>query len=110
MPALSTCPSCGSELVQALRWEQRSEAEILVELHCPECQTRLQASQTPAEMEELDRRQTEGRDLLVAAYERSVEESMTHLADRMHDALEQDLIGPDDFAPRGVRRPLRRAA
>ena len=104
---MSICPSCGSELVQPLRWEQRSDAEILVELRCPECLTWLQASQTPAEMEELDRRQTEGRDALVAAYEQSVAESMNHLADRLHEALEQDLIGPDDFAP---RRVLRKAA
>lgn len=57
----------------------------------------MQCCHTPAEMEELDRIQTTGREELVASYERQVAESMEALADRLHEALEQDLIGPDDF-------------
>ena len=29
MTALSECPSCGSELVQPLRWEQTGDGEVL---------------------------------------------------------------------------------
>ncbi|HVL94595.1 MAG TPA: hypothetical protein VM266_01910 [Solirubrobacteraceae bacterium] len=113
MPPVQVCPGCGSELVQPLRWQQRKGGELLVELRCPECGVVMQACHTPQEMEELDRRQTECRDQIVAAYERSVAESMEALAANLREALERDLVGPDDFAPRpfteGARR-LPRAA
>jgi hypothetical protein len=51
-------------------------------------------------MAELDRRQSEWREQIVAAYERSVTESMEALATCLVAALDQDLIGADDFAPR----------
>ena len=105
MPALQACPSCGSDLVQPLRWQQRKDGELLVELRCPECYVVMQACHTPQEMEELDRRQTASREQIVAAYERSVAESMEALARSLTAALERDLVGPDDFAPRPPRRP-----
>jgi hypothetical protein len=107
MTALRDCPSCGSEFIQPLRWKERADGEVLVELRCPECLTVMEACHSQQDMQELDRHQTRSRDELRAAYERSVLESMSSLAARMHDALERDLIGPDDFAP---PRRLRRAA
>jgi hypothetical protein len=104
VPALRVCPSCGSDLVQPLRWQQRKNGELLVELRCPECHVVMQACHSPEEMEELDRRQSAGRDQIVAAYEASVTESMECLAQNLREALERDLVGPDDFAPRGGRR------
>ena len=77
---------------------------MLVELRCPECSTWMQACHTPAEMEDLDRRQTAARDVIVAAYECSVRESMSTLAADLHEALERDLIGADDFRPPAVRK------
>jgi hypothetical protein len=99
--------------VQPLRWQQRRNGELLVELRCPECHVVMQACHSKQEMEELDRRQSAGRDQIVAAYEASVTESMECLAENLREALERDLVGPDDFAPRpfteGARR-LPRAA
>jgi hypothetical protein len=99
--------------VQPLRWQQRKNGELLVEMRCPECYVVMQACHTPQEMEELDRRQSASREEIVAAYERSVSESMTALADNLREALARDLVGPDDFAPRRFsagRRRLPRAA
>ena len=104
VPTLPTCPSCGSDLVHPLRSEKQKGGGLLVELRCPECFVVMQACHTAAEMADLDRRQAASRDQIVAAYERSVAESMEALADAMREALERDLLGPDDFAP-----PLRRA-
>lgn len=109
MPAICVCPSCSSELVQPLRWKERPDGDVLVELRCPECHTVVQACHSPQDMQELDRLQSVSRDALRASYEAMVAESMTTLADRWRDALDRDLIGPDDFAP-PVRRKLRRAA
>jgi hypothetical protein len=96
--ALSACPSCDSRFLQPLRCEPKGEAELLVDLRCPECMTRLQAPFSRAEIAELDRRQAEWREEIVAAYERSVTDSMEALIACLVPALAQDLIGADDFA------------
>ena len=105
MSSLPTCPGCGSDLVQPLRSEKRKDGELLVELRCPECFVVMQACHTAAEMKALDASQTASRAQIVAAYEETVAEAMTILADTLAEAFARDLVGPDDFAP-----PLRRAA
>jgi hypothetical protein len=72
---------------------------VLVDLRCPECMTHLQVPYTRADMAELDRLQSQWREEIVAAYEHSVAESMEALAACLVPALDQDLIGADDFAP-----------
>jgi threonine synthase len=104
--ALSECPSCGSDFLQPLRCEAQGEEDVLVDMRCPECMTHLQAPYSRADMAELDRRQSEWRDEIVAAYERSVAESMEALAACLVPALAQDLIGADDFAPRRLARAV----
>ena len=96
--ALSACPSCDSRFLQPLRCEPKGTDEVLVDLRCPECMMRLQAPFSRADMAELDRLQGEWREEIVAAYERSVTESMEALAACLVPALDQDLIGADDFA------------
>jgi hypothetical protein len=51
-------------------------------------------------MAELDRLQSEWREEIVTAYERSVTESMEALAASLVAALDRDLIGADDFGRR----------
>jgi hypothetical protein len=96
--ALSACPSCDSEFLQPLRCEPKDDDEVLVELRCPECMMHLQAAFSRTDMAALDRRQTEWRDQIVAAYERSVTENMEALVACLVPALDQDLICADDFA------------
>jgi hypothetical protein len=97
---LTMCPSCGSEFLQPLRCEAKSAEVVMVELRCSDCMTWLKAPHTRADMRELDRRQAEFRAEIVASYERSVAESMEALAACLGPALELDLLGADDFAPR----------
>ena len=73
---------------------------MAVELRCPECFVWLQEHCTRHELAELDRRQAASRELLVDAYEKSIVESMEALAFCLGTALELDLVGADDFAPR----------
>ena len=97
--ALSACPSCGSSFLQPLSCEPKGSTSEVVDLRCPDCLTHLQAPFKRADMAELDRMQTEWREEIVAAYERSVTESMEALAACLVPALDRDLIGADDFAP-----------
>jgi threonine synthase len=90
---------------------QEADDAVSVALRCSDCMTWLEVSLSRTEMEELDRCQAEWREEIVAAYERSVSESMEALAAILGPALEQDLVGADDFA-RGGRvksRPRPRA-
>lgn len=77
---------------------------MLVDLRCPECFTWMQACHSAQEMEDLDRRLIASREMIVAAYEKSVTESMQALAESLHAAFDRDLLGPDDFAPRRLPR------
>jgi len=71
-----------------------------VDLRCPECFLWMRERCTRTELAELDKRQAAWRALLVDAYEKSVVESMEALAFCLGTALELDLVGADDFAPR----------
>jgi hypothetical protein len=100
MARLSTCPTCGSHLIQPQRSRAHEGGRMLVELRCPECFAWTQAACTRGELAELDRRQAASRETLQDAYERIVAESMEALGACLGTALALDLIGPDDFAPR----------
>ena len=97
---MTLCPCCGSALLQPLRSRPGTGTEMMVELRCPECFTWMQECCSRGELAELDKRQAAWRALLVDAYERSVVESMEALAFCLAMALELDLLGADDFAPR----------
>ena len=86
-----------------MRCEVLEDDSVQVDLRCSDCMTLLQVPLTRAEMEELDRCQAVWRDEIVAAYERSVSESMEALAAVFGPALERDLLGADDFAPHPPR-------
>ena len=85
-----------------MRCDPQDDGSVLVDLRCPDCMTAFQAPYSRADMAELDRRQSEWREQIVSAYERSVAESMEALATCLVAALDQDLIGADDFAPRAA--------
>jgi hypothetical protein len=97
---MSLCPSCGSALLQPLRSRPGKAGEMVVDLRCPECFMWMQECCSRGELAELDKRQAAWREVLVTAYEKSVTESMEALAVCFSAALELDLVGADDFAPR----------
>ncbi|MGH2969561.1 MAG: hypothetical protein ACRDK0_10920 [Solirubrobacteraceae bacterium] len=86
-----------------MRCEVQESDEVLVDLRCSDCMMWLQVLYSREEMAELDRCQTEWRDEILAAYERSVSESMQALAAVLGPALALDLVGADDFAPHPPR-------
>ena len=97
---MSLCPGCGSALLQPLRSRPADQQEMTVDLRCPECFMWMQERCTRTDLAELDKHQAASRKQLVDAYEKSVVESMEALAFCLGTALELDLLGADDFAPR----------
>lgn len=97
---MTECPCCGSLLVQPLRWQASDDGAVLVDLRCPECQHFERRECSKAEMQALDLAQAGARQALVDSYERVVAESMEALAFCLGMALDLDLLGADDFAPR----------
>jgi hypothetical protein len=72
----------------------------MLHLRCPECLTWIVGSFDPERVAALDDELVKRREAMLAAYDGLVKENMRELADRFHQAMELDLIGPDDFAPR----------
>lgn len=92
-----------------MRCEVQDDDAVLVALRCSDCMRWLEVPLTREEMQDLDRCQAEWREEILAAYERSVSESMEALAAILGPALEQDLVGADDFASAVRPRPRRPA-
>ncbi len=82
------------------RSRSHAKSGLTVDLRCAECSVWTHRSYSPGELIRLDAEQLDGREALVAAYERCVFESMEALADCLSVALQRDLLGADDFAPR----------
>ncbi|MEA2312490.1 MAG: hypothetical protein QOE28_2458 [Solirubrobacteraceae bacterium] len=92
-----------------MRCDASEDDEVVVELRCSDCMTWLNVPFSREDMAELDRCQSEWREEIVQAYERSVSESMEALAAVLGPALALDLVGADDFAPPARPRPKRAA-
>ena len=100
MPDSLACPACRSTLLQPQRRRSGQAPRVTVDLRCAECSAWTRGSYSASELARLDRQQVEGRLALLQAYERSVCESMEALVQCLGVALERDLVGADDFAPR----------
>ncbi len=99
MADLSICPSCGSGLVQPLRWEERDDGRLELDLRCPECFAWMRGRFDPDDVEALDRTLRTARESLNAAHDQFVTESMEAMAECLEAALARDLVTADDFAP-----------
>lgn len=99
MSGAARCPACASSLLHPQRL--RSEGgRLTLDLRCAECGRWSEGVVSRCELEALERDRAAGRRELLRAYDRCVAESMEALAECLAVALERDLVGPDDFAPR----------
>jgi len=100
MPMDSRCPRCESALLIPQRSTAAGGGRLVVDLRCAECSAWTEATLSRAQLAEIERDNIAGRTELLGAYERCVSESMEALVHCFGVALERDLVGPDDFAPR----------
>lgn len=93
------CPSCGSHLLQALRWTERPDGDVDVGLRCPECESCFRVRLSPQRMDALAARQGAARETILAAYERLAGEGQQALLANLEAALALEDLRARDLRP-----------
>jgi len=94
---LHVCGTCSSELVYPIDWEEAGASHWQVTLRCPNCEWVgtgvFEQEVVEAFDEELDR----GTETLVRDLKALIRANMEEQVERFAEALENDLILPEDF-------------
>lgn len=96
-PSLPPCGSCGSLLVHLTEGHATESAVWEIELRCPDCERRQVAYISQAELEQFDRELDRAASEIEQELSRLEALHMEEWAARFSQALELDLIAPDDF-------------
>ncbi|HSJ73072.1 MAG TPA: hypothetical protein VK904_02050 [Miltoncostaeaceae bacterium] len=96
-PSLHVCPSCGSDLVYPVEWEESSGTSWTVERRCPNCEWRHVGEFGDEELGHFDDLLNEGTETLLIALRDTTRANMEAAVERMIDAIKLDLIEPMDF-------------
>jgi len=83
--------------VQPLRWQERPDGRLELDLRCPECFAWMRGSFDARDVRALDESLRAARTAITAEHERRVRENMAELADCLAQALALDLVSADDF-------------
>jgi hypothetical protein len=94
---LHICPMCASELVQPVAWSEESDARWQLTLECPNCSWIEHGIFDRSQVEELEDKLDEGLSEMIADLQRLSQANMAEDIDRFVDALERDLVLPEDF-------------
>jgi hypothetical protein len=96
---LEHCPECGSDAVHPVWWEPLNEDHWWIALRCGECHTCCEQPVANEIALRFDKDLDLARDEIAREADRLGLEILSTQADAFAVALEQDLIGVDDFAP-----------
>jgi uncharacterized protein with PIN domain len=94
---LHVCASCGSDLVQPSDWSQMHDGRFELTLDCPNCGWWESGVHARAQVERLEDRLDEGLIALIDDLRRLSQANMAYDVDRFVEALNFDLILPEDF-------------
>jgi len=94
---LHVCPSCDSELVQPSDWSPHADGRFAMTLECPNCGWWETGVYERAQVEQLEDRLDEGLIALLEDLHRLTHANMASDVDRFIEALNFDLILPEDF-------------
>jgi hypothetical protein len=95
--ALHVCGQCRSELVQPLEWSEAGAGRWQVDLLCPNCGWSHHGTFDGSELAELEEHLDHGFEDLMRDLKRLRSANMTEEIERFADALEADVILPEDF-------------
>jgi hypothetical protein len=94
---LHVCGSCSSELVYPIDWEEAGTSHWQVTLRCPNCEWSGTGVFEQLAVERFDEELDRGTHALVRDLKRMVQANMEEQVERFIDALQDDLIFPEDF-------------
>jgi hypothetical protein len=101
--ALVRCRACGAEAVIPVDWEDGGD-EWHISLRCGACGDRRDVTLDDGEAREFDRALDRGVRRIGREVRRRDRQRLEAETESLSIALEQDLIGADDFAPRRSAR------
>lgn len=94
---LHVCPQCAAELVQPVRWGEKTNGSWELTLHCPNCDWMTEGVFTQTQVDEFEEHLDEGLAEMLADLRRLTQANMAEEIDRFTAALQTDLILPEDF-------------
>ena len=94
---LHICPSCESDLVYPVTWEERSGDAWSIERRCPNCEWRHVGDFDQEDVELFDDALNDGTEELLVTLRNFARSNMEADVERLIDAIHLDLIEPMDF-------------
>jgi hypothetical protein len=94
---LHVCGSCSSDLVYPTEWDEAGTTHWEVALRCPNCEWNGTGIFQQELVERFDDELDRGTETLVRDLKRLMHANMEDEIDRFVDALDHDLILPEDF-------------
>ena len=94
---LHVCEDCQSNLVQPVAWSEVPGSRWELLLACPNCGWEVEGVFSQSQVQELEERLDEGLADMLSDLQRLTEANMAEEIDRFVNALQADLILPEDF-------------
>jgi hypothetical protein len=94
---LHSCPQCLSELVQPVAWSEDSDARWQLTLECPNCSWIEHGVYDRQQVEMLEDKLDEGLAEMIGDLQRLAQANMADDVERFVDAIQRDLVLPEDF-------------
>jgi len=94
---LHVCPSCESDLVYPVSWEEREDDSWSIERRCPNCEWRQVGRFSQDEVEVFDDALNDGTEDLLITLRNFARANMEADVERLIAAIHGDLIEPMDF-------------
>ena len=94
---LTVCGSCDCRFVQPVDWEEAGARHWRLELRCPNCESRGTVVVEDEVVDHYDLVLERGSAELARSLHYVVESSIDDEVTRLRDALERDLLLPEDF-------------
>jgi hypothetical protein len=94
---LHLCGSCESDLVYPVEWDEAGATHWEVSLRCPNCEWAGTGVYSQDTVERFDEELDRGTEALVRDLKRLMHANMEEEIQRFTDALQDDLILPEDF-------------
>jgi len=94
---LHVCPTCESDLVQPISWNEAPDGRWDLTLECPNCGWFESGTFERGQVENLEDRLDDGLSEMIADLQRLTQANMTAEIERFSAALQANLILPEDF-------------